>query len=159
MWVGSNAGAPAGCLVGSASAGVDLPNGGVGVIQNDTIIQGINNQNGALVIYGGESPFNFASLDVSGTSFQGDGAPNSVGVNVIGGCPQVPLVTGTATAGFQNLASNVSPSTCIAAVPVSTSEPRTLGILAIPLALLAFLRGRMSAHEKILKRFRPTATL
>jgi hypothetical protein len=131
MWVGSNAGAPADCLVGSTSAGVDLPNGGVGVIQNDTIIQGTNNQNGALVIYGGESPFNSpASLDVAGTTFFGDGAPGSIGVNEIGGC--LAPVTGTGPGTFQNLASNVSPSGCIAAA--SVPEPPSWWLIASALS-------------------------
>jgi len=88
---------------GSTSAGVDLPNGGVGVIQNDMIIQGTANSNGALLIYGGESPFVAGSLDIAGSLFQGDGASTSVGINQLGSCA-VP-VTGVAT--FQNLGTDI----------------------------------------------------
>ena len=48
----------------------------------------------------------------------------------------MPLVTGTATATFQNLGSNVSPSDCIAGPVVAATEPGTLALLAG--ALLAF---------------------
>jgi len=103
---------------GSTSAGVDLPNGGVGVIQNDMIIQGTSNSNGALLIYGGESPFDAGSLDISGTLFQGDGASTSVGINQLGSCA-VP-VTGTAT--FQNLGADIKAPTQ-ACTPGTVPEP------------------------------------
>jgi hypothetical protein len=136
MYIAATGTAGAGCsTAGSTSAGVDLPNGGVGVIQNDMIIQGTNNSNGALVIYGGESPFNSpASLDVSGTTFFGDGAPNSVGVNEIGGC--LAPVAGTGPGTFQNVATQVNPSGCLApAVPVPTvPEPPSLWLLLTALS-------------------------
>ena len=139
MYIGATGTAGAGCsTVGSASAGIDLPNGGVGDIYNDTIIQGTQNQNGALVIYGGESPLNpAASLDVSGTSFQGDGAPDSVGVNEIGGC--LAPVAGTGPGTFQNVATQVNPSGCLApAVPVPTvPEPQSLWLLLTALGCCA----------------------
>jgi DNA-binding transcriptional regulator YdaS (Cro superfamily) len=138
MYIAATGTAGAGCsTVGSASAGIDLPNGGVGDIFNDTIIQGTQNQNGALVIYGGEIPLNpAASLDVSGTSFQGDGAPGSVGVNEIGGC--LAPVAGTGPGTFQNLASNVSPSGCIAVTAVP--EPRAFVLLLTGLFLTGVAR-------------------
>ena len=144
MYIAATGTVGLGCsTAGSASAGIDLPNGGVGVIQNDTIIQGTGNQNGALIIYGGESPFTFASLDVSGTMFMGDGAPSSIGVNVIGGCPQMPLVTGTATANFQNLGTNVTPG-CTATTsptpPTPVAEPRALVLLLTALFLTGVAR-------------------
>jgi hypothetical protein len=132
MYIAATGTAGAGCsTAGSTSAGIDLPNGGVGVIQNDMIIQGPNNQNGALVIYGGESPFNSpASLDVSGTTFFGDGNPNSVGVNQIGGC--LAPVTGTSNNSFTNVTTPVNPPGCVAAAPPgvpSVPEPPSLWLL------------------------------
>jgi hypothetical protein len=143
MYIAATGTAGAGCsTAGSTSAGIDLPNGGVGVIQNDTIIQGINNENGALVIYGGESPFTPVTLDVSGTDFIGDGSLTSIGVNEIGGCSAP--VAGTATAKFQNLGSNVSPSGCIASTPAApatpVAEPRALVLLLTALFLTGVTR-------------------
>jgi hypothetical protein len=54
IFIGSNAGAPAGCNVGTTSIGIDLPNGGVGDLVADTLIQGPANQNGAMVSFGEE---------------------------------------------------------------------------------------------------------
>jgi hypothetical protein len=137
MYIAATGTAGAGCsTVGSTSAGVDLPNGGVGVIQNDMIIQGTNNSNGALVIYGGESPFNSPpSLDVSGTTFFGDGAANSVGVNEIGGC--LAPVTGTSNNSFTNVTTPVNPPGCVAAAPPvvpSVPEPPSLWLLLTALS-------------------------
>jgi len=82
------------------------------------IIQGTSNSNGALLIYGGESPFDAGSLDISGTLFQGDGASTSVGINQLGSCA-VP-VTGTAT--FQNLGADIKAPTQ-ACTPGTVPEP------------------------------------
>jgi hypothetical protein len=40
MFIGSNSRAPAGCDVGSTSIGVDIPDGGIAKLVNDTLIQG-----------------------------------------------------------------------------------------------------------------------
>jgi hypothetical protein len=52
MFIGSNTGAPADCDVGSTSIGVDIPDGGIAKLVDDTLIQGPANQNGAMVSYG-----------------------------------------------------------------------------------------------------------
>jgi hypothetical protein len=54
IFIGSNAGAPAGCNVGTTSIGIDLPNGGVADLVADTLIQGPANQNGSMVSFGEE---------------------------------------------------------------------------------------------------------
>ena len=137
---------------GSTSAGVDLPNGGVGVLENDTIIQGTANSNGALVIYGGESPFNTpASLAISGTMFEGDGSKSSIGVNEIGGCLAPVQGSGnTVTPG--SLGTDISPAGCGSLGTVSAvDEPSPFWLLLTALGGAGWLAAARRRSGRAIK--------
>jgi hypothetical protein len=141
MFIGATG---SGCtMAGTTGAGVDAPNGGVLDLVGDSLIQGTNNSNGNLVLYGEEGLIAGVTnaLTVTNTTF--DGVPGSTGISEPASCPAPVQNTGSV---FNGVTTPVSPPTCIAgAGPVPAAEPRTLGVLAIPLALLAFLRWRKSA--------------
>jgi hypothetical protein len=64
---------------GTASYDIDLPNAGVAVVSNNIIEKGPNAQNEAVVHYGGETQFSYAtnSLTVSGNAILNDLGPTS----------------------------------------------------------------------------------
>jgi hypothetical protein len=66
---------------GRTSYAIDLPNGGVGEIVGNTLVQNINAEHFALINYGGEG-MKYASnaLTVRGNSFVGNGRLLSVAV-------------------------------------------------------------------------------
>ena len=142
MYVGATG--PGCAVAGTTGAGVDAPNGGVVDLVNDSIIQGTANKNGALIIIGGESPIlPVNSLTITNTTLSGDGASDSIGVNELSGCIAPVSGSGNTVSGLNK---DTNPTGCgsLGAV-VSADEPRTLGILAIALALLVFLRWRRNA--------------
>jgi hypothetical protein len=66
---------------GTASYDIDLPNGGVDTIRNNTIEKGPNAQNNAMVHFGGEGiPYAGSSLTVTGNSFINDKGAGTVAV-------------------------------------------------------------------------------
>jgi len=86
---------------GTASYGIDLPNGGVGVIQNNIIHKGPNAQNSAIIAYGEEGgPRTNSSLTVTGNTILND--LNSASAAAVWNAAGVrATVTGNAIYGLQ----------------------------------------------------------
>jgi hypothetical protein len=129
LFVGTNQAAPSVCNVGSTSNAIDLPNGGVGKIATDIILQADTNQNGSMIRYGEEGlVFAVNALDVTGTSFTNLGTRSSIAIDELGTC--VAAVSGLATNTFSNTIP-VNPPGCVAAEPpVTAPEPGSLGFTA-----------------------------
>lgn len=139
MYVGATG--PGCAVAGTTGAGIDAPNGGVVDLVSDSIIQGSTNSNGALIIMGGESPLlaNNA-LTITNTTLSGDGASDSIGVNELSGCIAPVSGSGNTVSGLNK---DINPTGCGSLnAAVAVDEPRTLGILASALALLAFSRWK-----------------
>ena len=155
LFVGTNAGAPAGCGVGSASLAIDVPNGGVAQVINDQLFQGTANQNGALIAFGEEGLKQTTnSLAVSGTVFNGDGV-GSIGINEFGGCAG-PITETNDT--FNNVTTPVNASsgcvttgtttgTSTTATVAAVPEPSALAVFGSSLILLLLGRGWLSRRE------------
>ena len=70
-----------GCMAGSTSFAIDLPNGGVVRISGNQIIQGGETGNSILVAYGEEGlRYSNNSVDLSGNSFKSSGVAGAIGV-------------------------------------------------------------------------------
>ena len=155
LFVGTNAGAPAGCGVGTASIAIDIPNGGVAQVINDQLFQGDKTQNGALIAFGEEGLKQTTnSLAVSGTVFNGDGV-GSIGINEFGGCAG-PITETNDT--FNNVATPVNASsgcvttgtttgTSTTATVAAVPEPSALAVFGSSLILLLLGRGWLSRRE------------
>ena len=83
---------------GNASYSIDLPNGGVGLIQGNVIEKGANAPNWITIHYGGESaPYEGSHLEIVGNTIVNDN-PNGYFVANAAGSPT--LVTGNAIYGY-----------------------------------------------------------
>jgi hypothetical protein len=136
---------PAGCNVGSASAGIDLPNGGTIDLAGNTITQGTSNQNGALVIVGAENPiYTSTSLVATNNVFTGDGNPKSVGIREFDASGNIACVAPPTGSGnvFSGVGAYVMPSRCgslTGGTLVAVPEPGTLPLLATLLLIVGML--------------------
>ena len=151
MFVGTNGGAPAACNVGSASLAIDMPNGGIGLIDMNKIFQGDANQNGSLIRFGEEGlvPTFVNSLSVTNTTFDNLGNGASIGIDELNNC--IAPVSGVASDTFINVGTPVRPVMgCVSAAPAAAAaalvpvvpEPRSLVLLSSALMALFLFRRR-----------------
>jgi hypothetical protein len=120
MFIGSNSGAPAGCNVGSTSIGVDIPDGGIAKLVNDTLIQGPANQNGAMVSFGEEGlhPIGANTFAISDSTFIS--TANGLAIQELPTC--VAPVTSTGNI-FQGVRAVINQPNCINTGWTSPSDP------------------------------------
>jgi hypothetical protein len=114
----SGEGAPAslGCRVADTSFDIDMPNGGVGVITNNTIVQGPTAQNHKMINYGEESlTHQTNSLSVQTNQFIS--TANSIAIE---DPPCIPVNIG-ADNTFSGVGTIIDPAQC--ASPISTPTP------------------------------------
>ena len=127
MYIGAAGG---GCAATPGGVGVDLPDGGIAKLVNDSIIQGSTNSNGALVLVGGEALLPTSSLDITGTTLSGDDGASghpSIGVNEISGC--IAAVTGSGNT-VSGLNTEINPAGCGSLGTVSAvDEPSPFWLL------------------------------
>lgn len=120
LFVGTNQGAPTNCAVGSGSLAIDFPNGGTELVDKNTITQGDLNQNGALIAIGEETyVFTTDALSVTRTKFTNLGKKPSIGIrifpdNSVNPVDVCPVSVSIQNDKFVNIATPVSPPTCIA---------------------------------------------
>jgi len=108
---------------GTASYSIDLPNGGVGTIQGNTIQQGPLSQNPAIISTGEEGNLHTGALGVSGNTIINNN-PSGNSVAVVNDTPTPASVTGNLIAGLSagqidhNAADTVSGNTLTSSAPV-----------------------------------------
>ena len=154
MFIGSNSGAPAGCDVGSTSVGIDIPNGGVADLVNDTLIQGPANQNGAMVSYGEEGLHGVGTntFAITGSTFAS--TANGLAIQELPSC--VAPVTSAGNT-FQGVRAVINQPNCISGdPPADVPEPASLWLLLTALGCCAaFLaadgRRRQVSAIRVLK--------
>lgn len=111
---------------GTASYNIDMPNGGVGLVEKNNIVQGANTSNSALIHYGGEAPAPAgSSLKVNENALQSHRAGPAIGVlNETGVVAEVTnnqrFGLSTTVQGPGACAGN---STLTAAIPVDQTSP------------------------------------
>jgi hypothetical protein len=155
MYIGAAGG---GCASALGGVGVDLPDGGIAKLVNDSIIQGPGNQNGALVLVGGEALLPKNSLDITGTTLSGDNGlsgHSSIGVNELDAAGNpfcVAPVTGSGNT-VSGLTIEISPAGCGSIGTVSAvDEPSPLWLLLTALGGGAvFLAADRRRHGRTIK--------
>lgn len=140
-----------GCPAGSTSYGIDLPNGGVGVISDNQIIQGAATQNRIMVSYGEEGlTYTDNSLLLSDNDLTSTGVPGAIGVNDPK-CIPVQLKNNV----FKGITTDVNPPKCAdfegvnagnAAGTTPVPEPGSLLVLLSALAGCFVIRARPAAR-------------
>jgi hypothetical protein len=137
-----------GCPAGSTSYGIDAPNGGKVVIDNNQIIQGAATENDAMVSYG-EEGLTFAdnSFLVSNTNFINSGVTATGIQELQNGIPTCLVPVQLSNDTFTGVATPVSPAGCSVNAPIP--EPPSLWLLLAALggfaafcAKASVLRGR-----------------
>ena len=132
MFIGSNSGAPAGCNVGSTSIGVDIPNGGVADLVNDTLIQGPANQNGAMVSYGEEGLHGVGANTFAITDTTFDSTANGLAIQELPTCVAPVTASGNTYKGVRAI---INQPNCISGdPPADVPEPSSLWLLLGALA-------------------------
>ena len=148
MYIGATG--PGCAVAGSTGAGVDLPNGGVADLENDSLIQGGANMNGALVIVGGESPLlAINSLTINNSNLEGDGNPASIGVNELSGC--IAPVQGSGNT-VTNLGTTISPAGCGTLGTVSAvDEPSPFWLLLTALGGAGWMAAQRRRYHRAIQ--------
>ncbi|HEY1930798.1 MAG TPA: right-handed parallel beta-helix repeat-containing protein [Acetobacteraceae bacterium] len=136
-------------VTGTASYAIDVPNGGVATIEGNTIVQGTNTQNPAMIAYDAEHlAYTDNSLLVKDNSFTNYLPGLAIGVdNYSGGNGDPPVYAQLTGNTFTDLSGD-SPSTFQPVTrPVSTPEPSTFVLLAGALLLWPATRLRRSGTD------------
>lgn len=131
-------------VTGTTSYAIDLPNGGMATIEGNTIVQGTNTQNPAMIAYdAGGLAYTDNSLLVQDNNFTNYLPGLAIGVeNFSGGNGDPPIPARLVRNDFTDLSGD-SPSTFQPVTgPVSTPEPSTFALLAGALCLWPALRSR-----------------